>query len=147
MKKFTFSFIAVIICLLNVSFPASATYLNVPSFVPESLAESRKATIDLSSETADVELDTNANVTIYSQNYYKTNSGKIKIKLASTTPTTVKVSLYDTSGNFIGGETKDVGKLIKTSWKFSSLTNSGTYYFTVKNLGQTNVTLTGTVTD
>lgn len=78
---------------------------------------------------------------------YVTNTREMTINLKSSRSITVKVTLYDTDGNRIGGETKDLGIWSTVPWTFPNLSQNITYYFTVKNLGQRDVTVSGTVSD
>lgn len=164
MKKFLSMFMAVVTCLTVVATPAMAATAedNLPEVIPavsralalldgttlaDAMTAARTTTVNLGDEDGDIDMDVGASKTVYSPNYYKTNTQQIKIKLKSSNDITVKVSLYDTSGNYIGGETKDVGTILNKTWTFSNLTSSKTYYFTVKNLGQRDVTIKGSVTD
>lgn len=106
-------------------------------------------TIDLSSDTASVSFNVGSGSKVTSPNYYQTNSQKIRIKLKSSKSIIVKVSLYDANieGKPILEETKELGVIFNTTWTFRGLSNDRTYYFTIENLGQSDVSVTGTVTD
>lgn len=118
------------------------------AIVSTPLAVNRK-TIDLSSDTASVSLSVDSDSVVTSIDYYQTNSQKISIKLKSSKSIIVKVSLYDanTGGEPIAEETKELGVIFNTTWTFRGLSNDKTYYFTIENLGQIDVSVTGTVTD
>jgi len=114
----------------------------------EDVAVNRKI-IDLSNETASGSLSVDSDSVVASTNYYQTSSQKIRIKLKSSKSIIVKVSLYDanTEGKPIFEETKELGEIFNTIWTFRDLSNDRTYYFTIENLGQIDVSVTGTVTD
>lgn len=164
MNKFFSMLMAVVTCLTVVATPATAAAAekDLPEVIPivsgalsvfDSTASAntmiavRASTVNLGSEDGDIDMDVGASKTVTSPDNYKTNTQQIKIKFKSSHDITVKVSLYDASGNYMGGETKDVGTILNKTWTFPNLTSSQTYYFTVKNLGQRDVTITGSVTD
>lgn len=155
MKKRFFSIIILVLYLTVNSTSALALDVygdidqrneSICATVSNSLAVRRK-TIDLSSETANVNLNAGAGSVVTSANYYETNSQKISIKLKCSKSIIVKVSLYDIEGNTIGEETKELGGIFNTTWTFRSLSSNKVYFFEVENLGQIDVAITGTVTD
>lgn len=105
----------------------------------------RNTTIDLSNGPASIDWDLSAESSLYSSDYFKTNTQKIKVHLKSDTSVSLTVKLYNNNGNLIGTYTKDVGTILGTDYTFSSLTASQTYYLQIINNGQRDVNITGTV--
>ena len=149
MKKVLAIIISLSMCMSLAVSPALAT--NISKIDSKQTSHNSllasKSTIDLSQSNDTVKLDVNADDTVSSDNLYRTNSKQIKIKLKSSHNIAVKVALYDSSGRLVGRETKNLGTILNTTWTLSSLSQSDTYYFTIENLGQRDVTISGTVTD
>ena len=114
---------------------------------PKNVSGSPRSIIFLSNGSADVDLDAPASVETQSSDSYITNTQKINISLKSSKSITVKVSLYRVDGSYVSGTTKDLGTILKTPWTFTNLNQGDTYYFNVTNLGQQDVSITGTVSE
>lgn len=138
MKRLTVTVLLLAICLNMLSLPAVASSINV---VPT------RSRVVLSEGSADVALEALAGGRVESSDTYITNTQKIKISLKSSKSITVKVSLHRNDGTCIQEATKDLGTIFRTSWTFSNLSQSEAYYFTITNLGQRDVSITGKVSE
>lgn len=114
---------------------------NVPSML-----NSRASVTNLSDGSVDVSVTVLADSILNYNGTYKTNSGKIKIKLKGDLNVTIKVSIYDGDGARVFVESKALGSLKKT-WTYNGAIASETYTISFENVDQRDVKLTGTISD
>lgn len=148
---------AIVVCLLVIvnmlsvnAFAVSADTATAPDAQSQNIPvtlRSPRSTVILSDGDVSVTFDALASKEVRSADNYKTNTQKIKVSLKSSKSITVKVSIYRTDGTYVVGTTKDLGTVFKTSWTFTNLNQGNAYYITVTNLGQRDVTVSGTVSE
>lgn len=158
MKKCFIFIVLFAICINMMRVPALASTINLDTKLierelynlPSYPSAQSGGTVFLSNGSVSVSLFAPAAIETQSSDCYITNTQKILIKLKSSHSITVKVSLYRIDGTdaiYVSGATKDLGTLFNTSWTFTNLNQGDTYYFTVSNLGQRDVSVTGTVSE
>lgn len=105
----------------------------------------RATTFDLANGSVSIDWDLPAESTLYTSEFFKTNTQNIKVHLKGDISVSLTVKLYNSDGNLIGSVTSDVGTFFGTNYDFSQLTASETYYIQITNNGQRDVNITGTV--
>ena len=153
MKKLTIIMALMLLCMSVFCVPvfaatddSSTECIEIDDLL-QNTSRSSNSTVVLSDGSVSVSLDAPAAVETKSPDSYVTDTQEITIRLKSSKAITVKVSLYRNDGSYVTGTTKDLGTLFKTSWTFTNLNQGDIYYFTVTNLGQRDVSITGTVSE
>lgn len=155
MKKIIITLLALAICANIMYMPAAAASIDTGTNLvegeiynmPKNIMVQASSSIFLSNGTDSVQMNAPASVETRSPNNYITDTQQIKVSLKSSKSITVKVSLYRLDGSYVVGTTKDLGTIFSKTWTFTNLNQGDTYYFTVTNLGQQDVTVSGKVSD
>ncbi len=87
----------------------------------------------------------NSEGNIRSQYNYKTNSEQLKVTMKGDLDTSVTLKLYNTSGTEVASKTATVDDFWNTTFTFSNLSASTTYYFQLYNNDQHDASFTGTI--
>lgn len=105
-----------------------------------------RSTINLgTSDSINYSWTLSAGGTLYSSDYFKTESEKIAVRmLASPSTTSITVSLYSSSGGLVGSQTVSVGTAIQSKVTFTNLSSANLYYIKMTNNDQHTATISGT---
>lgn len=117
----------------------------IPTFPQVGIVQSRSI-FDLSEKNATVNWNVKAESFSQSRDAFKTNSTMIEVKLKSDIKSSVTVILLDSAGTELEEKTATLSTITNTKFNFGNLTSAKTYKVKVKNNGQSDINISGTIT-
>ena len=113
--------------------------------LPETGGIQSRSTFDLSEKSATINWYVKAESSSQSRDDFKTNSTAIEVTLKSNIESSVTVILLDSAGTELEKLAATLSKYKNTKFKFSGLTSAERYKIKVKNNGQSDIDISGTI--
>jgi hypothetical protein len=169
MKNFKSKIVTILLCI-TLSFPVTAYAANdsYPLTENNSTYTDQSNVVDglnggdksnrnsiMSATTVTQDLGTSGSVNIAtsgiepghtrtSDYYYKTSSGYLFFRLTATSDFSITITLKDVNGTVIGQQTRDLTQY-ESTFSFSALSSTQTFYFTFRNNSQVTSDINGSI--
>lgn len=113
---------------------------------PQTGAIQPRGVFDLSEKNAKVNWNVRAESSSQSQDFFKTNTTIIEVELKSDIKSSVTVFLLDSAGTELAEKTATLSTNRNAKFKFENLTSEKLYKVKVKNNGQSDINISGMIT-